>query len=166
MNLTLRVIPRRAPRAFEPRPVHLLPRTLGVVSRSGYLRAIAALVFLVAIVTQWTQFQFLLVAQERYARDADRLTAFLGEWNVYFGIVAFLVQVLLTGPALRRFGVAVTVFLLPVALGLGSGLIVLVPGLLGGAPHQLLRPEPALLHRQGHLRAPVPAPARLRCAGE
>ena len=127
VHLTLRVIPRRAPATFEPRPVHLLPRTLGVVSRSRYLRAIAALVFLVAIVTQWTQFQFLLVAQERYARDADRLTAFLGEWNVYFGIVAFLVQVLFTGPALRRFGVAVTVFLLPVGLGLGSGLIVLFP---------------------------------------
>lgn len=127
VNLTLRVIPRRTPAVFEPRPVQLLPRTLGVVSRSGYLRAIAALVFLVAIVTQWTQFQFLLVAQERYARDADRLTAFLGEWNVYFGIVAFLVQVLFTGPALRRFGVALTVFLLPAALGLGSGLIVLFP---------------------------------------
>ena len=80
-----------------------------------------------AIVTQWTQFQFLLVAQERFARDAVRLTAFLGEWNVYFGIVAFLVQVLLTGPALRRFGVAVTILLLPVALGAGSALILLVP---------------------------------------
>ena len=80
-----------------------------------------------AIVTQWTQFQFLLVAQERFARDAVRLTAFLGEWNVYFGVVAFLVQVLLTGPALRRFGVAVTILLLPAALGAGSALILLVP---------------------------------------
>jgi AAA family ATP:ADP antiporter len=97
------------------------------VARSGYLRGIAALVFLVAIVTQWTQFQFLLVAQDRFARDADRLTAFLGEWNVYLGVVAFLVQVLVTGPALRSFGIALTILLLPLSLGLGSALVVLFP---------------------------------------
>ena len=125
--LTLRVIPRRPPRALDRRATELLPETLRQVSRSSYLRGIGSLVFLVAIVTQWTQFQFLLVAQERFARDAVRLTAFLGEWNVYFGIVAFLVQVLLTGPALRHFGVAVTILLLPAALGAGSLLILLLP---------------------------------------
>jgi AAA family ATP:ADP antiporter len=127
VTLSLRIIPRRPPSRVEMRPSRLLPRTLGLVSRSAYLRGIAALVFLVAIVTQWTQFQFLLVAQERCARDADRLTAFLGEWNVYFGLVAFLVQVLLTGPALRAFGIAVTILLLPAALGLGSLLVLLFP---------------------------------------
>ncbi len=125
--LTLRVIPRRPPRPLERRGSHLLPETLRQVSKASYLRGIGSLVFLVAIVTQWTQFQFLLVAQGRFARDADRLTAFLGEWNVYFGIVAFLVQVLLTGPALRRFGVALTILLLPAALGAGSLLILLFP---------------------------------------
>jgi AAA family ATP:ADP antiporter len=125
--LSLRVIPRRPPRPFERRPARLLPKTLALVFRSGYLRGIAALVFLVAIVTQWSQFQFLLVAQQRFTRDADRLTAFLGEWNVYLGIVAFLVQVLFTGPALRHFGIAVTILLLPVSLGLGSALVVLFP---------------------------------------
>lgn len=125
--LTLRVIPRRPPRPLERQATRLLPETLRQVSRSSYLRAIGSLVFLVAIVTQWTQFQFLLVAQEHFARDADRLTGFLGEWNVYFGIVAFLVQVLFTGPALRHFGVAVTILLLPAALGAGSALILVLP---------------------------------------
>jgi AAA family ATP:ADP antiporter len=105
----------------------VLPETLSRVSGSSYLRGIAALVFLVAIVTQWAQFQLLLVVQARFASDADRVTAFLGEWNVYFGIVAFLVQLLLTGPALRHFGVAVTIVLLPAALGLGSVLVFLFP---------------------------------------
>jgi AAA family ATP:ADP antiporter len=127
VTLTLRVIPRRPPRPLERRGRHILQETLRQVSRASYLRGIGSLVFLVAIVTQWTQFQFLLVAQERFARDADRLTGFLGEWNVYFGIVAFLVQVLLTGPALRRFGVAVTILFLPLALGAGSALILLFP---------------------------------------
>jgi AAA family ATP:ADP antiporter len=127
VTASLRVIPRRPPSRQELRPSRLLPETLRLVSRSSYLRGIAALVFLVAIVTQWTQFQFLLVVQDRFARDADRVTAFLGEWNVYFGIVAFLVQVLLTGPALRRFGIAITILLLPGALGLGSALVLFVP---------------------------------------
>ena len=39
-----------------------------------YLRLIAALVFMVAIVTQWTQFQFQLVADDYFGGDADRLT--------------------------------------------------------------------------------------------
>jgi ATP:ADP antiporter, AAA family len=127
VTLSLRVIPRRAPSRQELRPARILPETLGLVSRSTYLRGIAALVFLVAIVTQWTQFQLLLVVQDRFGSDANGVTAFLGEWNVYFGIVAFLVQVLLTGPALRRFGIAVTVFILPVALSLGSALVILLP---------------------------------------
>jgi ATP:ADP antiporter, AAA family len=128
MNLTLAAIPRRPP---PPRPDHgrgpRLAKTLGLVGRSPYLKRIAGLVFLVAVVTQWTQFQFLLVAQERHAGDADSLTAFLGGFNMYFGIVAMLVQVFLTGTALRRFGIALTILLLPLSLGLGSALILVYP---------------------------------------
>lgn len=126
---TLKVIPRRKPVPFETTAGAHPGQTLLLVARTKYLRWLAASVFFVAVVTQWTQFQFLLVAQERYTRDADRLTAFLGEFNVYFGIVAFLVQFLFTGPLLRRFGVALTVLLLPLSLGLGSTLILLFPAL-------------------------------------
>ena len=126
VTLLRSAIPQPAPAPSEaPR----LARNLAVIARTPYLREIAAAVFLVAIVTQWTGFQILLVAQERHAGDADRLTAFLGELNVYFAVVAILVQVLLTGPALRRFGVALAILLLPTALGLGSALVLLFPAL-------------------------------------
>ena len=85
------------------------------------------MVFLVAIVTQWTGFQFSLIASERYAGDTDRLTRLFGTFNLGMGIAAFIIQLAATGPALRRFGVGVTVLLLPVALLFGSVLTMAAP---------------------------------------
>ncbi len=102
-------------------------RTLVEIAQSRYMRLIAGLLALVSIVTQWTQFQFSLVVTERFAGDADRLTAFFGEFNFYLGLVALAIQVLATGPALRRFGIGVTLLVLPIALLLGSSLVVLFP---------------------------------------
>jgi AAA family ATP:ADP antiporter len=99
------------------------------IRTSPYLKLMAAMVFLVAIVTQWTAFQLSLVANGRFAGDADALTRFFGTFNFALGTVSFLLQLLVTGPALRRFGIAVTVLVLPLALGFGSTLIFLAPGL-------------------------------------
>jgi len=99
------------------------------ISASPYLRLMAALVFLVAIVTQWTAFQLSLVADVRFAGDADALTRFFGTFNFTLGAVSFALQLLVTGPALRRFGMAVTVLVLPMSLGFGTALIWLLPGL-------------------------------------
>ena len=43
------------------------------------------------------------------------------------GAVTLTVQLLLVGPALGRFGVATTILILPLALGAGSSLILLIP---------------------------------------
>ncbi len=99
------------------------------IAASPYLRLMAALVFLVAIVTQWTAFQLSLVADQRFAGDADALTRFFGTFNLTLGVISFVIQLLLTGPALRRFGMAVTVLVLPLSLGFGTALIWLLPGL-------------------------------------
>ena len=104
-----------------------LPAAFGVVRRSRYLTALALMVFLVAIVTQWTGFQFSLIASQRFAGDTDRLTRLFGTFNLGMGIAAFIIQLAATGPALRRFGVGVTVLLLPVALLFGSVLTMVAP---------------------------------------
>ena len=70
------------------------------------------------------------MADERFDGDADALTRFFGTFNLTLGAVSFLLQLLVTGPALRRFGIAVTVLVLPLSLGFGTALILLVPGLL------------------------------------
>src|SRR5262249_12572076 len=54
-------------------------------------------------------------------------TEFNGTFNFMLGIISFIVQLTLTASALRRFGVALTILLLPLALGFGSALIFLVP---------------------------------------
>lgn len=101
--------------------------TARLVARDPYLRLIAAMVFIVAIVTQWSQFQFSLSAELRFADDPDRLTRFFGGFNFVMGIVALLVQLFVTGPALRQYGVGVTILLLPIALAFGSSMILAFP---------------------------------------
>lgn len=117
--------------------------TARLVARDPYLRLIAAMVFIVAIVTQWSQFQFSLSAEMRFADDPDRLTHFFGTFNFVMGIVALLVQLFVTGPALRQYGVSVTIMLLPIALAFGSSMIlvwpVLWPVLMTNALDQGLR---------------------------
>jgi AAA family ATP:ADP antiporter len=103
--------------------------TLRSIATTPYLRHMAAMVFLVAIVTQWTAFQLSLVADEQFAGDADALTRFFGTFNFVLGSLSFVLQLLVTGPALRRFGIAVTVLVLPMSLGFGTTLILLWPGI-------------------------------------
>lgn len=102
-------------------------RTLAEIARTPYLRHIGAMVILVAIVTQWTAFQLSLVADERFGGSAEALTRFFGTFNFSLGLVSFALQLTLTGFALRQYGVALTILLLPVALGAGSAAILLVP---------------------------------------
>jgi len=115
------------PRGTKPKTVH---GALAIIRGSNYLRLLAAMVFLVAVATQWTQFQFSLVAEIRNGGDQDRLTQFFGSFNFWLGTVAFLIQLFLTGPALRRFGVAFTILVLPICLGVSSLLTVFFPILL------------------------------------
>lgn len=108
-------------------PRHPFQTSMRQIAASRYLRLIAALVFLVAIATQWTAFQLSLAADLRYQGNADAITRFFGTFSLVIGVGTFLLQLLVTGPALRRFGLAVTVMALPLALGFGSVLILLAP---------------------------------------
>ncbi|MCA1558744.1 MAG: hypothetical protein LC804_00250 [Acidobacteria bacterium] len=123
-------IPRTGP-AKRGRPVgRPLSSTLREITANPYLRLIATLVFLVAIATQWTAFQLSLVADARFAGNADALTRFFGTFNVVIGVLSFVVQLLVTGPALRRFGLTATILMLPLTLGFGDLLILLAPTFL------------------------------------
>jgi len=120
-------VPRKAITRLSRPSGQPLRETLRQIAASPYLRLMAAMVFLIAIVTQWTAFQLSLMANERYNADADALTAFFGTFNYTLGTISFLLQLLVTGPALRRFGIAITVMVLPVVLGFGTALILVWP---------------------------------------
>jgi ATP:ADP antiporter, AAA family len=131
------VFGRRVPRAGRPARAAGSPAAassresfgdaLRAIGRSRYLRLIAALVFLVAIATQWIGFQLSLVADARFAGNADRLTRFYSSFNLYLGIAAFLLQLFATGPFLRRYGMTFAILLLPFSLLGGTALILIVP---------------------------------------
>lgn len=127
VNLAWGVRRRDARPTAPPRAVVPFRRTLVEIAGSPYLRLMALVVFLTAVVTQATQFQFSVVVEQRFGGDADRITRFFGMVNTYMGVVAFFTQVLLTGPALRRFGVGATLLFLPLALALGSLWVALAP---------------------------------------
>ena len=135
---------RRTGLARRGRPItRPFSETWREIAASPYLRLIAALVLLVAMSTQWTGFQLNIVAEQRFGRDVDALTEFFGAFNFTLGSVSVLLQLLVTGRVLRRFGLGATILALPVALGAGSFLIVLLPVfwsvLLTNAADQALR---------------------------
>lgn len=121
------VVSRASGRAAGPRPRPSSRDVLATLASTPYLRLLAALVFVVAIATQWIGFQFSLQASQRFGGDADGLTRFFSSFNVFMGMIAFAIQLALTGPVLRRFGLAFAILVLPIALFSGSALILLAP---------------------------------------
>jgi AAA family ATP:ADP antiporter len=120
-------IQRRGTMRLGPATSQPLLRTARIILGSPYLRLIAAVVFFTAIVTQWTGLQLSLVTARHFNNDATALTRFNGTFALALGSVSFLVQLFATGQALRRFGLGVTILVLPLFLGIGSALIALIP---------------------------------------
>ena len=125
VHLTWRVIPAEPP-VVETTAGTTVRASLDTVRRHPYLGRLALLVFLVAIATQWTEFQVGLVADRALGGNAERLAVFYGQLNFTLGLVAFLLQ-FATGPTLRRFGVGLGILCLPLAIGAGSVLILVFP---------------------------------------
>jgi HEAT repeat protein len=119
----------RRPGASPQRRLQPLPfnEALAAIKSSAYLRLVAALVVLVAIATQWTNFQLSVVADQRYAGNADAITRFYGTFNFLIGLTAFLLQLFVTGGLLRRIGVTGVIMILPLGLTFGSAVTFLLP---------------------------------------
>lgn len=101
--------------------------TFRLIRTTPYLRLLTALVFLVAIVTQWANFQLSLVATHEFGSHVDAMTEFFGTFNFVVGAAGFMLQLFLTGPLLRRFGLPAIVMLLPLFLAFGSALTLAFP---------------------------------------
>jgi AAA family ATP:ADP antiporter len=97
-----------------------LRESIGLVFSSTYLRAIAALICVSSFVTEVIDWQFKSVAKE-FIPAKDHLAAFFGDFTFYAGILTLVVQLLVTSRLLRRFGIGVALFTLPVGLVAASG---------------------------------------------
>jgi ATP/ADP translocase/HEAT repeat protein len=102
-----------------------------LVSQSPHLRAIAALILLGSVVTTVAGWQYKSIAKEAFAQK-DQLTYFFGAVTAYTGILSLVAQLVLTAKLLRRFGVGLTLLILPVLLMAGS-VAVLVWGTIWAA---------------------------------
>lgn len=103
----------------QPRPEGGLWTSFGLVRRSPYLTAIASVVWLAAFVTTIAGWQFKAIAKENIPATDD-LAVFFGTFNVIAGVVALILQVLFTGRILRTAGIGITLFVVPVAMAMGS----------------------------------------------
>ncbi len=101
-----------------------LRESMRLVFSSTYLRAIAALIWVSSFVTEVIDWQFKSVAKE-FIPVKDHLAAFFGDFTFYAGILTLVVQLLVTSRLLRRFGIGVALFTLPVGLVATSGYMLL-----------------------------------------
>ena len=99
------------------------------VWRSPYLRAIAGVIGMSSLVTTIAAWQFRAIAKQNMA-DTDSLTAFFGTFNVYAGALSLAAQLFLTSRLLRRWGIGVTLLIVPFALTAGSAGVLVWGGLL------------------------------------
>ena len=104
-----------------------LSGTLQIIRSSAHLKSIATLICITSIVTTAAGWQFKAIAKETII-ETDALAAFLGSFQGYAGILSLVAQLLLTTRVLQRFGVGSALFILPVALVLGSAGVLVFGG--------------------------------------
>ena len=106
-------------------------RAFGAVAKailaSPYLRLIVGLLALSAIVTLIVGFQFNVVVQHAFHNNKDQITAFCASLTAYLAFGAFLLQVTAGSRMVEKLGIRVTLFILPVAVMLGTVTLVAFP---------------------------------------
>ena len=103
-----------------------------LIARSRYLSMLAILIALTTTTSTLVDFQFNTVVEQSFD-SMDALTGFFGTFFAAINVVAFVLQLVVVGRLLNRFGVSAGLVVLPVAL-LGSSLsFLLFPQLLTAA---------------------------------
>ena len=93
--------------------------SLRLIGGSRYLLAIAAVILLSSYTTAVAGWQFKALSAASMG-GRDQLAVFFGRFNFYAGLLSFGLQWLLTGRLLRKFGLGLALFVVPVGLTLGS----------------------------------------------
>jgi AAA family ATP:ADP antiporter len=88
--------------------------SLKLIWSRPYLRALAALVLVANTTTSMAGWQFKALARTFYR--GPELAAFFGDFYFYAGLAALLVQVVVTGYLLKRFGLGPALLVVPAAI--------------------------------------------------
>jgi AAA family ATP:ADP antiporter len=109
---------------------------IGTLRGSGYLQAIAALIFVSVIVSTLIDYQFKAAAKEAYS-SRDALAAFFGSYYAWLSVVTFLAQLWLTRRIFMGLGLTSSLLLLPFTLFAGSISFLIWPGLFSATATRL-----------------------------
>jgi ATP:ADP antiporter, AAA family len=113
------------------------------IRQSRYLVLITALITVGCTATMIVTYQFDMIAKHHFGSNTAGLAAFFGNFYGIMGIAAFLVQTFLTGHLLRKVGIRVTLFILPIVFVGGTVAVLMAPILLTAmilkGSHNLLR---------------------------
>jgi ATP:ADP antiporter, AAA family len=103
-------------------------QSAALIGRSRYLRLIAALVAISAMATTVAYVQFSVLAR-MHIQSTDSLASFFG--GMYEGLswAAFIMQFLFSGRLMNRWGLGLTIFILPLSLLFGSVVALMYPTL-------------------------------------
>lgn len=101
---------------------------LDVLKRIPHLRMIAMLLFATVLVSTFVDWLFNDAVERAITTQAGR-TEFFGTAFAAFNAIALVLQVFFASFALRTFGLAGSLVLLPIAMGAGVAGIVIAPGL-------------------------------------
>jgi len=102
---------------------------LRVTMRTRYLRLIATLLSLSAIVTLMVDFQFKYVIQQSI-HDRDALASFFGSFYAYVGCFSFLIQFFAGSRILERYGLRLALLFLPMTLLGGTAALLAYPTMM------------------------------------
>jgi AAA family ATP:ADP antiporter len=131
-----------APAASQDAPKNLR-QSLSLIRGSRYLLLLTALIATGCIVSSILSYQFKRIATTSHGADTALLSAFFARFYGYMGLAALVLQLAVTAPLLRAFGIRVALFVLPVALlGPTVGLLLapsLVTAVVLRGTHSLLR---------------------------
>ena len=121
--------PRAGAVAARRQPRESVGAGLRIVRRVKHLKRIAIVLFLTILVSTFVDWMFLASVEQAIPSQVDQ-TEFFGRVFALFNTIALVVQILLTSLALRTLGLAGSLALFPLAMGVGVGGFLLVPGLL------------------------------------
>jgi AAA family ATP:ADP antiporter len=96
--------------------------------RQSHLRVMIAIILVMFIVDETTDFQFNAVARQHYP-GRDALTAFIATFYMYMSVVSFFLQFFVTGWLVRSIGVGGTLKVSPGSIAVFSVGAVAFPGL-------------------------------------
>jgi ATP/ADP translocase/HEAT repeat protein len=89
---------------------------------------LAGMVFATMIATTFIDYQFKILAEQASLSD-EGLTKFFGQYNLVGGVLSLVLQLFVTSFVLNRLGVFSAIILMPVVLILGTGALLMAPGL-------------------------------------